>query len=160
MSFYFLIITLLFSFVFGFIYLFSSDNMSLYLKIATFNCCGLNNDAKPAAIFAHPRQLDAQVILLQEIFSKPREEETWVGKWAADQAIFNSLFQNSRTASGTVIMLNHPALVFGPIKRDIDGRVMTAEAKHNGFSVNVINIYAPVSCQSISVQEDFFQITL
>ena len=54
-------------------------------------------------------------------------------------------------------MLNHPALVFGPIKREMDGRVMAAEVKHNGFSINVINIYTPVSCQSILVRKDFFK---
>ena len=131
--------------------------MSLYLKIASFHCGRLNNDTKRAAIFARLRQLDVQVILIQETFSKPHKKETWAGEWAADQTIFNSLSLNSKTASGTAIMLNHPTLVFGPIKRSIDGRVMAAEVKHNGFSVNVINIYTPVSCQSISVREDFFK---
>ena len=66
--------------------------------------------------------------------------------------------QNNKTASETARVLNHPALVFGPIKKDVDGRVVAAEVKHNGFVINVSNIYAPVSCQSISVREDFFQI--
>ena len=59
--------------------------------------------------------------------------------------------------SGTAIVLNHPALAFVPIKKDVDGRVVAAEVKHNGFMINVINIYAPVSCQSISVRKDFFK---
>ena len=137
-------------------YFFPSGLMSLYLKIDSFNYRRLNNDVKRAAIFAHLRQLNAKDILLQEIFSKLNKEETWAGEWAADQTFFNLLSQNSITASWTAIMLNYPALVLGPIKRDIDGRVMSAEVKHHGFSVNVINIYAPDICQSIK----FFQITL
>ena len=51
--------------------------MALYLKVVSFNCRGLNNDVKRAAIFAHLRQLDAQIILLQETFSKPYKEAFW-----------------------------------------------------------------------------------
>ena len=132
--------------------------MALYLKIVSFNSRGMNNDAKRATIFAHLRQLDAQIILLQEIFSKPHKEAIWANKWTAGQAAFNSLSQNNETASGTAILLNHPALVFGTIRKDVDGRVVAAEVKHNGFVINVVNTYAPTMpyARSVSVRENFF----
>ena len=123
----------------------------------SFNCRGLNNNAKRAAIFAHLRQLDAQIILLQETFSKPCKGAILTDEWTSGQAIFNSPSQNNKMASWTAILLNHPALIFGPIKKDVDGRVVAAEVKHNGFVIIVINIYAPVSCLSISVRKDFFK---
>ena len=47
---------------------FPPRHMALYLKIVSFNCHGMNNDAKRDIIFAHLRQLDAQTILLQKTF--------------------------------------------------------------------------------------------
>ena len=126
--------------------------MALYLKIVSFNCRGLNNDAKRATIFAHLRQLDAQIILLQETFSKPHKEAICADGWTAGQAAFNSLPQNNKTAPGTAILLNHPALVFGTIRKDADGRVVAAEVKYNGFVINVKNTYAPTSSRSVSLR--------
>ena len=100
--------------------------------------------------------MDAQIILLQETFSKPHKEAIWADKWTAGQAAFNSLPQNNKTASGTAILLNHPALVFGTIRKDVDGRVVAAEVKHNVFVINVVNTYVPTSSRSDSVREDFF----
>ena len=130
--------------------------MTLYLKIASFNCRGMNTDTKRATIFANPGQLDVQIILLQETFSKPHKEAIWADEWTAGQAVFNLLPQNNKSASGTAILLNHLALIFGSIRKDVDGRVVAAEVKHNGFGINVVNIYAPVSSPSISAREDFF----
>ena len=129
--------------------------MTFNLKVMSFNCHSMTNAAKRAAIFAHLRQLNAQIILLQETFSKPFKEVIWADEWIVLQALFNSLSQNNKTASGTAIVLDHSPLVFGPIKKDVDGRVVAAEVKNNGFVINVINIYAPVSCQSISTEGSF-----
>ena len=87
---------------------------------------------------------------------KPHKEAIWADEWTAIQAAFNSLPQNNKTASGTAILLNHPALVFGTIRKDVDGRVVAAEVKHNGFVIYVVNSYAPTSSRSVSVPEDFF----
>ena len=54
------------------------------------------------------------------------------------------------------MLLNHPAMIFGSIRKDVDERVVAAEVKHNGFVINVVNIYAPVGYRSISAREDFF----
>ena len=87
----------------------------------------MNNDAKRATIFAHLRQLDAQIILLQETFLKPFKEAIWADEWTVEQAVFNSLSLYNKTAFWTAIVFNHPALVFGPIKKEVDGRVVAAE---------------------------------
>ena len=100
--------------------------------------------------------MDAQIILFQETFSKPHKEAIWADKWTAGQAAFNSLPQNNKTASGKAILLNHPALVFGTIRKDVDGRVVAAEVKHIVFVINVVNTYVPTSSRSDSVREDFF----
>ena len=53
------------------------------------------------------------------------------------------------------MLLNHPALVFRTIRKDVDGRVVAADVKHNGFVINVVSTYAPTSSRSVSVRGDF-----
>ena len=73
----------------------------------------------------------------------------------AGQAAFNLLPKNNKTASGTAILLNHSALVFGTIRKNVDGQVVAAEVKHKVLAINVVNTYAPTSSGSVSVREVF-----
>ena len=91
--------------------------MALYLRIASLNCRGLNNVAKRAAIFAYLQQLDAQVLLLQETFSRQYLETFWAHEWSADQACFNLCSGGNRLSSGTATLLNRPSFMLVPFQR-------------------------------------------
>ena len=98
--------------------------MLLYLTIATINCRGLRDPARRLAFFAYARKLDVQVLCLQETYSQPRDEPKWQNEWGdKNQAVFNSNTESSRKRdAGTAILLNHPLLKFGSIRKDSEGR--------------------------------------
>ena len=118
--------------------------MPIYLKIATVNCRGIRDHAKRLAFFTHARTLDVHVLCLQETYSKPQDEHDWQNDWGdKNQAVFNSNAEISRKAdAGTAILLNHPSLQFGNNRKDIGGRILTAEIRCDSFVFQVVNVYA------------------
>ena len=106
-----------------------SVTMPLYLKIATVNCRGIRDRTKRLAFFTYARTLDVHVLCLQETFSKPQDEFFWQNDWGdKNQAVFNSNAEISRkTDAGTAILLNHPSLQFGNIRKDSGCRILTTE---------------------------------
>ena len=130
--------------------------MPIYLKIATVNCCGIRDRAKRLAFFTYARTLDVHVLCLQETFSKPQNETVWQMDWGdKNQAVFNSNAEISRkTDAGTAILLNHPNLQFGNIRKDSGGRILTAEIRC--FVFQVLNVDAFTSSYSKQKREGFF----
>ena len=118
--------------------------MPLNLKIATINCRGLRDPAKRSALFACARKLDVQVLCLQETYSQPQDEQKWQNEWGDEnQAVFNSNAEiNRKTDAGTAVLLNHPLLKFGIIRKDSGGRILAAEIRCDSFGFQVVNIYA------------------
>ena len=116
----------------------------IYLKIATVKCSGIRNRAKRLAFFTHAKTLDVHVLCLQKTFSKPQDQLVWQNDWGdKNQAVFNSNAEISRkTDAGTAILLNHPSLQFGNIRKDSGGSILTAEILCNSFVFQVINVYA------------------
>ena len=94
--------------------------MPNYLKIATVNCRGIRERAKRLAFFTYARTLDVHVLCLQETFSKPQDEFVWQNNWRdKSQAVFNSKAEiNRKTDAGTAILLNHPRLQFGNVRKE------------------------------------------
>ena len=109
--------------------------MPIYLKIATVNCRSNRDRVKRLAFFTHARTLDVHVLCLQETFSKPQDKLAWQNDWEdKNQAVFNSNAEVSRkTDAGTAILLNHPRLQFGNIRKDSGGRIMTAKIRCDSF---------------------------
>ena len=132
--------------------------MPLYLKIATVNCRGLRDHAKRLAFFTHTRTLDVHVLCLQETYSKPQDELIWQNDWGdKNQAVFNSNAEISRKAdAGTAILLNHPSLHFGNIRKDGGGRILAAEIRCDSFVFQVVNVYAYHSSYPKQKREGFF----
>ena len=132
--------------------------MPLYLKIATVNCRGLRDHAKRLAFFTHAKTLDIHVLCLQETYSKPRDELIWQNDWGdKNQAVFDSNAEISRKAdAGTAILLNHPSLHFGNIRKDGGGRILAAEIRCDSFVFQVVNVYAYHSSYPKQKREGFF----
>ena len=135
--------------------------MPLHLKIATVNCRGLRDHAKRLAFFTHAKTLDIHVLCLQETYSKPRDELIWQNDWGdKNQAVFNSNAEISRKAdAGTAILLNHPSLHFGNIRKDDVGRILAAEIRCDSFVFQVVNVYAYHSSYPKQKREGFFNQT-
>ena len=135
-----------------------SGKISIYLKIATVNCRGIRNRAKRLAFFTHAKTLDVHVFCLQETFSKPQDEFVWQIDWRdKNQAVFNSNAEISRkTDAGTAILLNHPSLQFGNIRKDGEGRILTIEIRCDSFVFQVVNVYAFPSSYPKQKREGFF----
>ena len=95
---------------------------------------------------------------LQETYSKPQDELVWQNDWGdKNQAVFNSNAEISRkTDAGTAILLNRPSLQFGNIRKDGEGRILTAEIRSDSFVFQVINVYAFSSSYPKQKREGFF----
>ena len=132
--------------------------MPLYLTIAIINCRGLRDPAKRLAFFAYARRLGVQVLCLQETYSQPRDEPKWQNEWGdKNQAVFNSSAEIGRkTEAGRAILLNHPLLKFGTIRKDIKSRMLTAEIRCDSFGFQVVGVYAFTSSYPKQKRENFF----
>ena len=132
--------------------------MPIFLKIATVNCRGIHDRVKRLAFFTHAKTLSVHVLCLQETYSKPQDELVWQNDWGdKNQAVFNSNAEISRkTDAGTAILLNHPSLQFGNIRKDGGGRILTAEIRCDSFVFQVISVYAFPSSYPKQKREGFF----
>ena len=136
-----------------------SGSKPLYLKIATVNCRGIRDRAKRLAFFTYARTLNIYVLCLQETFSKPQDKIVWQNDLGdKNQAVFNSNAEISRKtdAGKEAILLNHPSLHFGSIRKDSGGRILTAEIRCDTFVFQVLNVYAFTSSYSKQKREGFF----
>ena len=130
----------------------------LYLKIANINCRGLRDPSKRLALFAYARKLDVQVLCLQETYSQPQDEQKWQNEWGDEnQVVFNSNAEiNRKTDAGTAVLLNHPLLKFGIIRKNSGGRILAAEIRCDSFGFQVVNIYAFTSSYPRQKREGYF----
>ena len=110
------------------------------------------------AFFTHAKTLDVHVLCLQETYSKPQNELVWQNDWGdKNQAVFNSNAEiGTKTDAGTAILLNHPSLQFGNIRKDSGGRILTAEIRCDSFVFQVINGYAFPSSYPKQKRKGFF----
>ena len=53
-----------------------------HLKIATFNCAGMADSIRRAALFDQLRKIPAHIILVQETHSSAAQEAQWTTEWA------------------------------------------------------------------------------
>ena len=125
--------------------------MPIYLKIATVNCRGVRDRAKRLAFFTHARTLDVHVLCLQETYSKPQDE---LGGMKISFQLNAEI--SRKTDAGTAILLNHPSLQFGNIRKDSGGRILTAEIRCDSFVFQVVNVYAFTSSYPKQKREGFF----
>ena len=95
---------------------------------------------------------------LQETYSQPRDEPKRQNEWGdKNQAVFNSNTETSRkTDAGTAILLNHPLLKFGTVKKDSEGRILTAEIRCDSFGFQVVGVYAITASYPKQKREKFF----
>ena len=115
------------------------------VKIITFNCAGMVNSIRRTALFEIFRRLPAQIVLTQETHSKPEDEAIWAREWAPRTVVFNSTKNTtSYPRKGVAIFINDPNIKVNTVKKDLEGRILTADVSIHSFDLHLINIYAPV----------------
>ena len=122
------------------------------------NCRSIRDRAKRLAFITNAKTLDAHVLCVQETFSKPQDEFVRQNDWEdKNQAVFNSNAEiSTKTDAGTAILLNHPSLQFGNIRKDSGGRILTAKIQCDSFVFQVINVYVFPSSYPKQKREGFF----
>ena len=132
--------------------------VKLLQSSVTINCRCLRDPAKRLAFFAYARKLDVEVLCLQETYSQPQDEQKWQNELGdKNQAVFNSNAEiNRKTDAGTAVLLNHPLLKFGIIRKNSRGRILAAEIRCDSFGFQVVNIYAFTSSYPKQKREGFF----
>ena len=84
-------------------------------------------------------------------------EPKWQNEWGdKNQAVFNSNTDTGRkTDAGTAILLNHPLLKFGTIRKDSEDRILTAEIRCDSFGFQVVGVYAFAASYPKQKRENF-----
>ena len=120
--------------------------MPFYLKITTVNCRGIRDRAKRLAFSRMLEHLRFTFCVFKKPSPSPKMSlfgKMIVGGGDKNQAVFNSNAEISwKTDAGTAILLNHPSLQFGNIRKDSGGRILTAEIRCDNFVFQLINVYA------------------
>ena len=119
---------------------YSCKQTFINLKIASFNCRGLNCDLKRKLIFERFGQSDATIICLQETKLKPDEEFSYINEWDKGQAIFNSVDGGK---SGTAVLINSNEVSIGHPIVDQAGRIIAVDIIIDGNVLRLINTYFP-----------------
>ena len=124
------------------------------LNIATFNCAGMANSLRRAALFDQFRKLPAHIILVQETHSNVKQEAKWTQEWAPRTVIFNSNKNSATPTNGVAIFINDVNTDAKTITNDLDGRIIAVDITIQGTTLHLINIYAPVG--NMTTKDAFF----
>ena len=110
------------------------------IKIASFNCRGLNDQNKRSLVFEHFMNTDLTIICLQETKLKPEKEFLYTQEWKKGPAFFNSI---SGGKSGTAILFNTWQIEIKKYLIDQIGRVIALDVDIGGTVLHIINTYFP-----------------
>ena len=99
------------------------------LKFLTLNVRGLRNQGKRRSIFSYLKKQKANVYLLQETFSNPKDERIWLAEWGGQ--IFYS--HGSEHSKGVCVLIkpNSPIQV-EIVELDTNGRFIILRLKTPG----------------------------
>ena len=94
------------------------------IKVASFNCRGLNDKHKRTLVFEYFMNSVFTIICLQETKLKPEKEFSYVNEWKNGPAFFNSV---SGGKSGTAILFNTKQIIIKKFLSDQLGRVIALD---------------------------------
>jgi len=123
-------------------------------NIATFNCAGMADTVRRAALLNLFRKLPVQIICVQETHSRPENEAQWAREWAPGEVIFNSATDVTAAQNGVAIFINDSNLQISDVKKDLSGRVISMDVSTRLSTIHLTNIDAPAS--AIANKNNFF----
>jgi exonuclease III len=110
------------------------------LKLSTFNCRGLQDQFKRKKIFNYLRQIESDIIFLQETHCSNKDENFWKTQWG-EHAWFSNFTSNSR---GVAIFIRKSVPIkFNSLYKDPCGRFLIISLKINNLPFVLVNLYAP-----------------
>lgn len=112
------------------------------IKVATFNCRGLNDHVKRTAVFEFFMNSDITIVCLQETKLNPDKEIMYTREWTKGPSFFNSIRGGK---SGTAILFNTWQIDIKKFLCDEIGRVITLDVDVCGTMLHVMNTYFPNS---------------
>ena len=110
------------------------------IKVASFNCRGLNDKHKRTLVFEYFMNSVFTIICLQETKLKPEKEFSYVNEWKNGPAFFNSVPGGK---SGTAILFNTKQIIIKKFLSDQLGRVIALDIDIGGTMLHIINTYFP-----------------
>ena len=110
------------------------------LKILTFNCQGLQKVSKRAKVFHWLKQLNMDIILLQEAHCSPGTKGSWLEEWKGD-----ILFSHGETNARGCCTLFKENLDVNILKDTCDpyGRYIICDIEIESKIITLINVYGP-----------------
>ena len=93
----------------------------MLLKLCTFNCRGLQDPVKRRKVFYYMRNIDSNIIFLQETHSDIKDEKFWNTQWG-ESAWFSSFASNSRGVA--ILIRNSVSVQVNNIVKDPNGRYL------------------------------------
>ena len=118
---------------------FKTYNHFINVKIASFNCRGLNDNIKRNLLFDKFKQSDITLFCLQETKLDPKKEINYMTEWDKGPSFFNSVGGKS----GTAILFNTKEIVIKKSFMDDLGRVISLDIDIGGTLLHLINTYFP-----------------
>ena len=112
----------------------------MLIKLCSFNCRGMQDYIKRKKIFHYMRNLENDVIFLQETHSDKNDETFWKSQWG-EFAWFASFSSNSRGVA--ILIRNSISVKVFSVFCDPNGRFLILNCKLNDVPVTLVNIYAP-----------------
>ena len=112
----------------------------LNLKIASFNCRGLNDEVKRRAVFEIFEKSDYTIILLQETKLEPSQHHEVKSEWKKGPILLNSMMGKKR---GTGILFNTQQVKLLNDIYDSDSRIISADINFYGSKLHIANTYFP-----------------
>ena len=110
------------------------------LKLCNLNVRGIGDIKKRRKLFNYLKQVNYDIVTLQEVHSVVEEEELWRKQWHSD--IFFS--HGSSQARGVCTMIQEGMGIDAKAKeKDSDGRLLVTEIEYQGLHLDLYNIYVP-----------------
>ena len=110
------------------------------LKLCTFNCRGLQDLVKRRKVFHYMRNIESDIIFLQETHSDTSDENFWKTQWG-ESAWFSSFSSNSRGVA--ILIRNSVSVKVNSVIKDPNGRYLILSALLNDNSMTLVNLYGP-----------------
>ena len=111
------------------------------VSICTVNINGIDEHSKREEVFKHLLDKHFDIYLLQEThLPDVTQGECWENQWGG-----RALWSPGTNRSAGVGLLLHPGSAVNILyhKSDTDGRVLSAKLKHDDFTFQIVNVYAP-----------------
>ena len=109
------------------------------IRVASLNCCGLNEKCKRRSLFEYLERSNFTVILLQETKFDPSQHQEIVQEWRRGPILLNSVFGKK---CGTAVLFNTHVKISNDIY-DQSSRIISVDFEIGGNRFHLVNYYFP-----------------